>query len=114
MQELFTKTVFTMRPGEACWLHVARAQRLHLECAAGIDVWITIDGRGGDHWLRAGDDLALLAGDRLLVSVQPDAAKPVKLALIAPSRAHQTALRKLGRALRWLRPDKSAPTALNA
>jgi hypothetical protein len=97
MQEILTKTAFSMQPGEAIWVRVARAQQLRLEECVGLDVWVTIDGRGGDIWLRTGECLDLLAGDRLLVSVQPKAAGPARLSLTAPARARDTALRGLAR-----------------
>lgn len=117
MQALFTKTVFTMHPGSACWFRATRAQRLRLDAAHGPDVWITVEGRGGDHWLRAGDDIALLAGDRLLLSVQSNARGSVQMTLMTENTAPQNALRGLARLARiWqrLRLWKGAPAVVNA
>ncbi len=92
MQALFTKSVFTMQAGEVSRLRVARAQRLQVEAASGTDLWITVDGKGGDVWLRAGGELALAAGDQLMLSVQPKAEGPVRLALVESVRARDSLL----------------------
>ncbi|WP_175853218.1 DUF2917 domain-containing protein [Burkholderia anthina] len=41
--------------------------RTALRVADG-DLWVTVEGRLDDHWLRAGDSLALLPGMRVWIS----------------------------------------------
>ncbi|WP_153076007.1 DUF2917 domain-containing protein [Paraburkholderia bonniea] len=66
------------------------------------EVWLTLAGQLGDHWLAAGESLALPRGTRVWVSAGPNGAQ-VKLALpaswIAPSLAWRGGW---GRVLRWL------------
>ncbi|KVL03367.1 DUF2917 domain-containing protein [Burkholderia territorii] len=47
--------------------------RTALHVAHG-DLWVTIEGRPDDHWLRAGETLALLPGMRVWISAAPGGA----------------------------------------
>jgi len=86
MKTLLTTTVFTLNPGEVTELSVHAAQRLHVEDAAGTDLWITRENDSEDYWLRCGGSLLLRRGDEVVLSVDPRAARTVRLALIAEAR----------------------------
>lgn len=108
MQTLLTKTVFTLSPGEVTSHSVHMAQRLHVEDAAGIDLWITREGDSEDYWLRGGASLSLRRGDEVILSIDPHAGRAVRLALIAEAQRPATALadaahlpHRAGR--RWIR-----------
>lgn len=83
MKTLLTTTVFTLNPGEVTALSMHAAQRLHVEDAAGMDVWLTRENDSEDYWLRCGGSLLLKRGDELVLSIDPRAQRPVRLALIA-------------------------------
>jgi hypothetical protein len=86
MQTVLTTTVFTLNPGEVTALSVHAAQRLHVEAALGTDVWLTRENDSEDYWLRCGASLLLRPGDEVVLSVDPRAEQPVRLALIAEAR----------------------------
>ena len=92
MKTVLTTTVFTLNPGEVTALSVHAAQRLHVEKANGMDVWLTREGDSEDYWLRCGGSLLLRAGDEVVVSIDPRAQEPVRLALIAEARRPALAL----------------------
>jgi len=78
MKALLTTTVFTLAPGEVTALSLHAAQRLFVEDAKGMDVWVTRENDSEDYWLRCGSSLML--------RVDPRAAGTVRLALIAEAR----------------------------
>ncbi|KAI3594416.1 DUF2917 domain-containing protein [Cupriavidus sp. CER94] len=86
MKALLTTTVFTLSPGEVAPLSVHAAQRLFVEDAKGVDVWVTRENDSEDYWLRCGGSLLLRRGDEIVLSVDPRAKGPVRLALIAEAR----------------------------
>ncbi|MBU64527.1 MAG: DUF2917 domain-containing protein [Cupriavidus sp.] len=86
MQTLLTTTVFSLNPGEVTALSMHAAQRLFVEDAKGVDVWVTRENDSEDYWLRCGCSLLLKRGDEIVLSVDPRAAGPVRLALIAETR----------------------------
>lgn len=86
METLLTTTVFFLSPGEVTTLSIHTAQRLHVEDAAGVDLWATRDSDSADYWLRCGGSLLLSAGEEVTLSVDPRAQRPVRLALIAEAR----------------------------
>lgn len=86
MKTLLTTTVFTLNPGEVTALSMHAAQRLYVEDAAGMDVWVTRENDSEDYWLRCGGSLLLKRGDELLLSVDPRAGRPARLALIAEAK----------------------------
>ncbi|AZG12867.1 DUF2917 domain-containing protein [Cupriavidus pauculus] len=86
MKALLTTTVFTLNPGEVAPLSVHAAQRLFVEDAKGVDVWVTRENDSEDYWLRCGGSLLLRRGDEIVLSVDPRASGPVRLALIAEAR----------------------------
>ncbi|MCT9116937.1 DUF2917 domain-containing protein [Cupriavidus gilardii] len=86
METLLTTTVFSLNPGEVAPLSVHTAQRLYVEDAAGLNLWVTRDGDSEDYWLRCGASLQLNRGDEVVLSVDPRAERPVRLALIAEAR----------------------------
>lgn len=86
MKTLLTTTVFTLNPGEVTPLSLHAAQRLHVQDAAGTDIWVTRENDSEDYWLRCGSSLLLRRGDEIVLSVDPRASGPVQLALIAEAR----------------------------
>ena len=58
METLLTTTVFSLNPGEVAPLSVHTAQRLYVEDAAGLNLWVTRDGDSEDYWVRCGASLA--------------------------------------------------------
>lgn len=86
MKALLTTTVFTLSPGEVAPLSVHAAQRLFVEDAKGVDVWVTRENDSEDYWLRCGGSLLLRRGDEIVLSIDPRATGPVRLALIAEAR----------------------------
>ncbi|RDK09782.1 DUF2917 domain-containing protein [Cupriavidus lacunae] len=92
MKTVLTTTVFTLNPGEVTTLSVHAAQRLHVEAARGTDVWLTRENDSEDYWLRCGGSLLLRSGDEVVLSVDPRAPDPVRLALIAEARRPALAL----------------------
>nr|WP_315598251.1 DUF2917 domain-containing protein [uncultured Cupriavidus sp.] len=86
MKALLTTTVFTLNPGEVTALSLHAAQRLFVEDAKGTDVWVTRENDSEDYWLRCGGSLLLRRGDEIVLSIDPRAAAPVRLALIAEAR----------------------------
>ncbi|KWR88265.1 DUF2917 domain-containing protein [Cupriavidus sp. IDO] len=86
MKTLLTTTVFTLNPGEVTALSVHAAQRLHVEDAAGSDLWITRENDSEDYWMRCGGSLLLRRGDEVVLSIDPRARRAVRLALIAEAR----------------------------
>ncbi|GAA7757281.1 MULTISPECIES: DUF2917 domain-containing protein [Cupriavidus] len=86
MKALLTTTVFTLAPGEVTALSLHAAQRLFVEDAKGMDVWVTRENDSEDYWLRCGSSLMLRRGDEIVLSVDPRAAGTVRLALIAEAR----------------------------
>ncbi|AQV92374.1 DUF2917 domain-containing protein [Cupriavidus necator] len=92
MKTVLTTTVFTLNPGEVTTLSVHAAQRLHVEAARGTDVWLTRENDSEDYWLRCGGSLLLRSGDEVVLSVDPRALDPVRLALIAETRRPALAL----------------------
>lgn len=86
MKALLTTTVFTLNPGEVTALSLHAAQRLFVEDAKGTDVWVTRENDSEDYWLRCGGSLLLRRGDEIVLSVDPRASAPVRLALIAEAR----------------------------
>lgn len=119
METLLTKTLFTLSPGEVTTLSMRAAQSLHVEEASGTDVWVTRDIDSVDYWLRCGGSLMLARGEEVTLSVDPRAAHPVKLSLVAQARrpassdaAHVAArvLRRLVRGTEWT-PDQRPHTA---
>ncbi|WP_423192679.1 DUF2917 domain-containing protein [Cupriavidus sp. H18C2] len=86
MKALLTTTVFTLNPGEVAPLSVHAAQRLFVEDAKGVDVWVTRENDSEDYWLRCGGSLLLRRGDEIVLSIDPRASGPVRLALIAEAR----------------------------
>ncbi|MCY0857260.1 MULTISPECIES: DUF2917 domain-containing protein [unclassified Cupriavidus] len=119
MKTLLTTTLFTLSPGEVTSLSIHAAQRLRVEEATGIDVWVTREGDSEDYWLRCGGSLLLASGDEITLSVDPRAAEPVRLALIAEARrpaatsvSHLVArmARRLVRGTEWT-PNQDQVTA---
>ncbi|WP_059414742.1 DUF2917 domain-containing protein [Cupriavidus basilensis] len=118
MKTLLTTTLFTLSPGEVTSLSIRAAQRLRVEEAAGIDLWVTREGDSEDHWLRCGGSMLLERGDEIVLSIDPRAAGPVRLALIAEARrptanvAHLVArmARRLVRGTEWT-PNQDQITA---
>ncbi|WP_455278780.1 DUF2917 domain-containing protein [Cupriavidus necator] len=92
MKTVLTTTVFTLNPGEVTALSVHAAQRLHVQEARGTDVWLTREKDSEDYWLRCGGSLLLRSGDEVVVSIDPRAQHPVRLALIAEARRPALAL----------------------
>lgn len=86
METLLTTTVFSLLPGEVASLSVRAGQRLTVEDAAGLDLWITRDNDSADYWLRQGGSLPIERTEQIVVSVDPRAATPVRVALVAPAR----------------------------
>ena len=86
MKALLTTTVFTLAPGEVTALSLHAAQRLFVEDAKGVDVWVTRENDSEDYWLRCGGSLLLRRGDEIVLSIDPRAPGPVRLALIAEAR----------------------------
>lgn len=86
MKALLTTTVFTLNPGEVAPLSMHAAQRLFVEDASGVDVWVTRENDSEDYWLRCGGSLLLRRGDEVVLSIDPRARGPVRLALIAEAR----------------------------
>jgi hypothetical protein len=86
MKALLTTTVFTLVPGEVTSLSLHAAQRLFVEDAKATDVWVTRENDSEDYWLRCGGSLLLRRGDEIVISVDPRATRPVRLALIAEAR----------------------------
>lgn len=122
MQALLTTTVFTLSPGEVTALSIHAAQRLHVEDAAGTDLWITREGDSEDYWLRCGASLLLRRGDDVVLSIDPRARRAVRLALIAEARRPvptladvphlvYRALRRLVRGTEWTPGDDHAKVA---
>lgn len=110
MENLLTTTIFSLHPGEVTTLSIHTAQRLHVLDAHGVDLWVTRDSDSADYWLRCGGSLLLARGEELVLSVDPRASSPVRLALIAEARrpartrvAHllYRALRRLARGTQW-------------
>ncbi|WP_042883754.1 DUF2917 domain-containing protein [Cupriavidus necator] len=121
MKTVLTTTVFTLNPGEVTALSVHAAQRLDVENARGTDVWLTREKDSEDYWLRCGGSLLLRSGDEVVVSVDPRAEQPVRLALIAEARRPALALadvphlvyrslRRLVRGTEWT-PNQDQVTA---
>lgn len=121
MKTVLTTTVFTLNPGEVTTLSVHAAQRLHVEEARGTDVWLTREKDSEDYWLRCGGSLLLRSGDEVVLSVDPRAEHPVRLALIAEARRPALALadvphlvyrslRRLVRGTEWT-PNQDRVTA---
>ncbi len=121
MKTVLTTTVFTLNPGEVTALSVHAAQRLHVEDARGTDVWLTREKDSEDYWLRCGGSLLLRSGDEVVVSIDPRALHPVRLALIAEARRPALALadvphlvyrslRRLVRGTEWT-PNQDQVTA---
>lgn len=119
METLLTTTVFSLSPGEVTTLSIHTAQRLHVEDAGGTDLWVTRDIDSADYWLRCGASLLLAAGEEVMLSVDPRAQRPVRLALIAEARrpagtnfAHMVARigRRLVRGTEWT-PNENVVTA---
>lgn len=94
MQDFLTKTEFALRPGEVTTLSIHAAQRLHVDEAAGTDLWMTREGDLEDYWLASGEDL-LLRGDQITLSVDPRASNAVRLALISVAHRHTATLADL-------------------
>lgn len=115
METLLTTTIFSLSPGEVTTLAIDRdGQRLHVLDADGLDLWVTRDRDSVDYWLRCGGNLPLSPGEELVLSVQPKAARPVRVALIAEARrpagasmAHLLSrlVRRLGRGTQWSPKD---------
>lgn len=112
MKNLLTSTVFTLSPGEVTALTIHSAQRLHVEDAAGADLWVTREGDSEDYWLRCGSNLMLARDDDVVMSVDTRAQRPVRVALVAEARRPAFALadlphmlmrgvRRLGRGTEW-------------
>ncbi|WP_354687585.1 DUF2917 domain-containing protein [Cupriavidus necator] len=121
MKTVLTTTVFTLNPGEVTALSVHAAQRLHVQEARGADVWLTREKDSEDYWLRCGGSLLLRSGDEVVVSIDPRAQHPVRLALIAEARRPALALadvphlvyrslRRLVRGTEWT-PNQDQVTA---
>jgi len=119
MKALLTTTQFTLAPGEVASLSIHAAQRLHVEDAAGTDLWLTREKDSEDYWLRCGSSLQLAGGDQVVVSVDPRAGRAVRLALVAEARrpaatladvAHSLfrVVRRLVRGTEWT-PAKDDP-----
>ena len=122
MQALLTTTVFTLSPGEVTALSMHSAQRLHVEDAGGTDLWMTREGDSEDYWLRCGGNLLLRRGDEVVLSIDPRAERPVRLALIAEARRPVLTLadlphlvcrglRRLVRGTEWTPADDPAKAA---
>ncbi len=122
MQALLPTTVFTLSPGEVTALSIHSAQRLHVEDAAGTDLWITREGDSEDYWLRCGGNLLLRRGDDVVLSIDPRAERAVRVALIAEARRpvptlanvpHLVfrALRRLVRGTEWTPADDRTKVA---
>ena len=86
MKALLTTTVFTLAPGEVTAMSLHAAQRLCVQDAKGVDVWVTRENDSEDYWLRCGGSLLLRRGDEIVLSIDPRATGPVRLALIAEAR----------------------------
>ncbi len=86
MKALLTTTVFTLNPGEVIPLSLHAAKRLFVEDAKGVDVWVTRENDSEDYWLRCGGSLLLRRGDEIVLSIDPRASGPARLALIAEAR----------------------------
>lgn len=86
METLLTTTVFTLSPGEVASLSIHCEQRLHVEDAAGTDLWLTRDSDSADYWLRCGGSVLLRRGEEITLSIDPRAQRSVRLALIAEAR----------------------------
>jgi hypothetical protein len=119
METLLTTTVFSLSPGEVTTLSIHTAQRLHVEDAAGTDLWATRDIDSADYWLRCGASLLLSPGEEVTLSVDPRAKRPVRMALIAEARrpagtdmAHMVTriARRLVRGTEWT-PNQNIVTA---
>ncbi|ULX52789.1 hypothetical protein A9P79_12150 [Cupriavidus taiwanensis] len=95
MKTVLTTTEFTLNPGEVTTLSVHAAQRLHIAEARGTDVWLTRENDSEDYWLRCGGSLLLRPGDEVVLSIDPRALHPVRLALIAEARRPTLALADL-------------------
>ncbi len=114
MRTLLTTTVFTLNPGEVTALSMHAAQRLHVEDAAGYDLWLTRESDSEDYWLRCGSSLLLKRGDELVLSVDPRAQRPVRLALIAEAKRPAVTLADVPHlayraARRWVRGTEWTP-----
>ncbi|MBY4896775.1 DUF2917 domain-containing protein [Cupriavidus sp. AU9028] len=110
METLLTTTVFTLLPGEVASLSVGAGHRLTVEDAAGLDLWVTRDNDSADYWLRCGASMPIERAQQIVVSVDPRAERPVRLALAAPARRPAGAslaqlaarlLRRLVRGTEW-------------
>lgn len=99
MEALLTTTQFTLAPGEVASLSIHAAQRLHVEDAAGTDLWLTRENDSEDYWLRCGGSLQLAHGDQVVISVDPRAARAVRLALAAEARQPAATLADVAHAL---------------
>ncbi|AOY98361.1 hypothetical protein BKK81_02975 [Cupriavidus sp. USMAHM13] len=99
MEALLTTTQFTLAPGEVASLSIHAAQRLHVEDAAGTDLWLTRENDSEDYWLRCGGSLQLAHGDQVVLSVDPRAAHAVRLALAAEARQPAATLADVAHAL---------------
>ena len=95
MKTVLTTTEFTLNPGEVTTLSVHATQRLHIAEARGTDVWLTRENDSEDYWLRCGGSLLLRPGDEVVLSIDPRAQHPVRLALIAEARRPALALADL-------------------
>lgn len=76
---------FTNRlgPGQALTLVATRGPR-RLVVTSGR-LWLTLQGGGDDHWLRAGEGLTLAAGQQAVVEGWPEA----EFQLLAPAPVRQ-------------------------
>lgn len=99
MKALLTTTQFTLAPGEVASLSIHAAQRLHVEDAAGTDLWLTREKDSEDYWLRCGSSLQLASGGQVVVSVDPRAGRAVRLALVAEARRPAATLADVAHAL---------------
>jgi hypothetical protein len=77
---------FALGPGETVSWQVRRASRIS---AAGSRVWLTRTKDLWDYWLRPGDEIDLLRGERVWLTAEADASADVKLTthVDAPRRA---------------------------
>ena len=67
MRDLFTKSFFTVQPGQAVSGIAHKAETLQVQRGR---VWITMEGASQDYWLSAGDTFTVEPGRLLVVEVE--------------------------------------------
>jgi len=83
MKCIFANDALVLLPRELVSVMVDKACALRVDCGL---VWVTVEGQSHDHWLAAGDTLALVPGRHIVIEADAAFSRiDVLVALSGPS-----------------------------